>query len=318
MKQVAKIFLLVTLSNILFSSEPYKMAFGSCLHQNYPAPIWTSVEEQKINSFYFLGDNVYGDTPSGIPWKLKSSYELQKLALPKWLANTEILSIWDDHDYGKNDAGGTYVYKQKAESLYLDFWNIPIEDERHKRDGIYFSETKLINGNKILFIGLDTRYFRSDIMKSRGIYQQNTNADATILGQEQWRWLEQTLEQDFDFLVLATSIQVLATEHRFEKWNNIPKDRTRLINLLNKLPKQKLIISGDRHRGGVYKLDNLIEVTSSSLNRGSSYQSETDALLIGETYSQNNYGLLTFNQNSVLVELIDQDNNILESISISF
>ncbi len=294
------------------------MAFGSCLHQNYPAPIWTAVEEQKINSFYFLGDNIYGDTPSGIPWKLKSSYELQKLALPKWLANTEILSIWDDHDYGKNDAGGTYVYKQKAESLYLDFWNIPIEDERHKRDGIYFSETKLINGNKILFIGLDTRYFRSDIMKSRGIYQQNTNADATILGQEQWRWLEQTLEQDFDFLVLATSIQVLATEHRFEKWNNIPKDRTRLINLLNKLPKQKLIISGDRHRGGVYKLDNLIEVTSSSLNRGSSYQSETDALLIGETYSQNNYGLLTFNQNSVLVELIDQDNNILESISISF
>jgi len=41
-------------------------------------------------------------------------------------------------------------------------------------------------------------------------------------------------------------------------------------------------------------------------------------LLLGQTYPQNNFGLLTINRDSLIVELIDKDNNTLESASISF
>lgn len=294
------------------------MAFGSCLHQNYPAPIWTAIKQNNIDSFFFLGDNIYGDTPSGLPWKLKSSYELQKKSIPSWVQSLEQYSIWDDHDYGKNNAGAEYKFKQKAENLYLDFWNVSSDDERRSRPGIYYASVKSVNNNKVLIVGLDTRYFRSNIQRVKGVHLPNLEPSATILGTEQWAWLKKTLEIDHDLLILASSIQVIPTEHRFEKWSNIPAERERLLQLLTNHSAPTLIISGDRHRGGIYQYENILEVTSSSLNRNSSQNIETDELLLGQTYPQNNFGLLTIGTDSLTVELIDKDNNTLESASISF
>ncbi len=319
MRNLNKLFLIILfIANSLFATDVLKMAFGSCLHQNYPAPIWTAIKQNNIDSFFFLGDNIYGDTPSGLPWKLKSSYELQKKSIPSWVQSIEQYSIWDDHDYGKNNAGAEYKFKQKAENLYLDFWNVPSDDERRFRPGIYYASVKSVNNNKVLIVGLDTRYFRSNIQRVKGVYLPNLEPSATILGTEQWTWLKKTLEIDHDLLIIASSIQVIATEHRFEKWSNIPAERERLLQLLTNHLAPTLIISGDRHRGGIYQYENILEVTSSSLNRNSSQNSETDALLLGQTYPQNNFGLLTIDIDSLTVELIDKDNNTLESALISF
>ena len=319
MRNLNKLFLIVLFfTNSLFATDVFKMAFGSCLHQNYPAPIWTAIKQNNIDSFFFLGDNIYGDTPSGLPWKLKSSYELQKKSIPSWVQSIEQYSIWDDHDYGKNNAGAEYKFKQKAEKLYFDFWNVSSDDERRSRPGIYYASLKSVNNNKVLIVGLDTRYFRSNIQRVKGVHLPNLEPSATILGTEQWAWLKRTLEIDHDLLILASSIQVIPTEHRFEKWSNIPAERERLLQLLTNHSAPTLIISGDRHRGGIYQYENILEVTSSSLNRNSSQNSETDALLLGQTYPQNNFGLLTIDIDSLTVELIDKDNNTLESALISF
>ena len=40
-------------------AENYKIAFGSCLDQENPQPIWNSIYKEDIDSFVFLGDNVY-------------------------------------------------------------------------------------------------------------------------------------------------------------------------------------------------------------------------------------------------------------------
>ena len=319
MRIMNKLFLIILFfANSLFATDVFKMAFGSCLHQSYPAPIWTAIKQNNIDSFFFLGDNIYGDTPSGLPWKLKSSYELQKKSIPSWVQSIEQYSIWDDHDYGKNNAGAEYKFKQKAENLYLDFWNVSSDDERRSRPGIYYASVKSVNNNKVLIVGLDTRYFRSNIQRVKGVHLPNLEPSATILGTEQWAWLKKTLEIDHDLLILASSIQVIPTEHRFEKWSNIPAERERLLQLLTNHSAPTLIISGDRHRGGIYQYENILEVTSSSLNRNSSQNIETDALLLGQTYPQNNFGLLTIGTDSLTVELIDKDNNTLESALISF
>ena len=214
MININKFFVLIFfISNSLVATEIYKMAFGSCLHQSYPAPIWTAIKQNNIDSFFFLGDNIYGDTPSGLPWKLKSSYELQKKSIPSWVQSIEQFSIWDDHDYGKNNAGAEYKFKQKAENLYLDFWNVSSDDERRSRPGIYYASVKSVNNNKVLIVGLDTRYFRSNIQRVKGVHLPNLEPSATILGTEQWTWLKKTLGIDHDLLILASSIQVIPTEH---------------------------------------------------------------------------------------------------------
>ena len=311
-----RFLLLYLIANISFAEIVYKLGIGSCVDQDYPTPAWASLEKESINSFFFLGDNIYGDVPSGRLDNVILSYEKLNNQMPSWLKNTEKLVIWDDHDYGLNDAGANYIYKAESQQIYNDAWNIDQNDPRRSREGIYFSELKDIAGKKILIVGLDTRYFRSNLIKIGNSYKPHKNSNTTILGRIQWQWLEKELSREHDILILASSIQVLATEHRFEKWYNIPHERDKLIALLNKLSSKVLIISGDRHRSGFYKLDNIYEFTSSSLNKGIFPSYESDSLLLGKTYTQNNYGIVQFHENSLNLFIKDENMNILESLEI--
>ena len=311
-----RFLILYLIANISFAEIVYKLGIGSCVDQDYPTPAWASLEKESINSFFFLGDNIYGDVPSGRLDNVILSYEKLNDQMPSWLKNTEKLVIWDDHDYGLNDAGANYIYKAESQQIYNDAWNIDQNDPRRSREGIYFSELKDIAGKKILIVGLDTRYFRSNLIKIGNSYKPHKNSNTTILGPIQWQWLEKELSREHDILILASSIQVLATEHRFEKWANIPHERDRLLALLNKLSSKVLIISGDRHRSGFYKLDNIYEFTSSSLNKGIFPSYESDSLLLGKTYTQNNYGIVQFHENSLNLFIKDENMNILESLEI--
>ncbi len=311
-----RFLILYLIANISFAEIVYKLGIGSCVDQDYPTPAWASLEKESINSFFFLGDNIYGDVPSGRLDNVILSYEKLNDQMPSWLKNTEKLVIWDDHDYGLNDAGANYIYKAESQQIYNDAWDIDQNDPRRSREGIYFSELKDIAGKKILIVGLDTRYFRSNLIKIGNSYKPHKNSNTTILGPIQWEWLEKELSREHDILILASSIQVLATEHRFEKWSNIPHERDKLLALLNKLSSKVLIISGDRHRSGFYKLDNIYEFTSSSLNKGIFPSYESDSLLLGKTYTQNNYGIVEFHKNSLNLFIKDENMNILESLEI--
>ena len=311
-----QLFFLALFSSICFSDVEFKMGFGSCNDQRLSTPAWSSLEEESLNTFFFLGDNVYGDVPSGELKNLKNSYDAFDKVMPKWLKQTEKLVIWDDHDYGLNDGGGSYRNKADAQKLFNNFWNIPQDDLRRSRDGIYFSSEKTIGNKSVLFIGLDTRYFRSDLTKINNKYIPNDKPEATILGNEQWKWLKVQLNKHHDILILATSIQLLATEHRFEKWSNFPNERAQIISLLNQLDSTVLIVSGDRHRGGIYKQGDLVEITSSSLNRGLPSIHETDSLLLGKTHTIHNYGIVEFTNSKLELYLKDERMNVLESLEI--
>ena len=304
------------ISNLFFSEVEFKLGLGSCNDQRLPTPAWTALQQENLDTFFFLGDNVYGDVPSGELENLKNSYNVFDKAMPTWLKQTEKLVIWDDHDYGLNDGGGSYKNKIEAQKLFNDFWDIPSDDLRQSREGVYFSTEKIISDKSVLIIGLDTRYFRSDLNKVNGSYIVNEGPDATILGNEQWKWLKEQLKKPHDILILATSIQLLATEHRFEKWSNFPNERAQIISLLNQIDSTVLVISGDRHRGGIYKQGNLVEITSSSLNRGLPPIPETDTLLLGKTHTIHNYGIIEFSDSKLNLFLKDEKMNVLESLQI--
>jgi alkaline phosphatase D len=272
-----------------------------------------------LDGFIFLGDNVYGDSPSLKLNKMARAYKKQKNNFPAWLMEKDILAIWDDHDYGKNDGGSEYNLKKEAQELFLEFWDIPADDIRQSREGIYFDVIKSLDDMKIHIIGLDTRYFRSELKGSKSSYKDNTDNDATVLGKPQWKWLTSSLEKDSDLVILLTSIQLLATEHRFEKWSNFSLERKRLIDLIESSNKQVIVISGDRHRGGIYQYNNIYEITSSSMNKPVK-GAETDALLIGKTHYEENYGIISINTDSsqIQLDLKDKKGSMLESVAIPF
>ena len=74
------VFLLIQSSIILSSTEDkkYVIGFGSCITEKRDQPIWEAIKAENIDEFFFMGDNVYGDSDDGLLEEMEASYEKQK------------------------------------------------------------------------------------------------------------------------------------------------------------------------------------------------------------------------------------------------
>ena len=240
-------------------------------------------------------------------------------------------AIWDDQYYGLNDAGKEYAYKEDAEQLFLDFWNVPQDDIRRTRPGLYFEWIEDIEGITVQMLFLDTRFFRDALLPTdeRGApgkerYLPQTDTSTSMLGDVQWSWLEQKMASEVDHRVIVSSIQFLAMGHGWEAWKTMPHERQRLIDLIDTSSSDSvLFISGDRHRGGLYQLTsssgkNIVEMTSSSLNLSFTNDEEAGPLRVGSTFVQENYGEILLNKltNKLTVNLKDNQGIIVQSVDL--
>lgn len=279
-----------------------RIAFGSCLSQEKPQPIWNAVLASQPELFIFLGDNIYGDTDN--IEVLKSKYS-QLAAVPgyqKLLKSCPVIATWDDHDYGIDDAGGDFSGKVASQKVFLDFFEEPAESPRRRREGVYGSWVFGPEGKRVQLILLDTRYFRSPLKKNSGkAYVANTDANATILGEAQWKWLEQQLKFPAELRLIGSSIQVVAEDHPFEKWINIPHERERFFRLLRDTKANGVIIlSGDRHLAELSQTDAglgypLYDLTASGLNMGNKRlrAPEKNSHRVATMTSGDNFGFIT-------------------------
>ena len=139
-QSIALVTILLLASSVASAQHVTRIGFGSCSHQDKPQPIWTSVLEDKPDAFIFLGDNIYGDSDDIAV--LKEKYA-RLAAIPGFAAlrkQAATFAIWDDHDYGRNDAGKDYPSKEASRQLLLDFWEEPESSPRRTQDGgIYTS-----------------------------------------------------------------------------------------------------------------------------------------------------------------------------------
>ncbi|MGJ3233607.1 alkaline phosphatase D family protein [Marivirga sp.] len=281
------------------SKETLTLAFGSCNRQNLEQPLWQPIMDHNPDLFMFLGDNIYGDTDD--MEVLEEKYELQK-NLPDYskLRNEmPVIGVWDDHDYGKNDAGKEYAYKEESQQLFLDFFDVAEKDPRREREGVYSSYDLKWNAHTIRVILLDARYHRDELERKNRVYQKNENG--TILGKAQWDWLENELsDEEVSFYIIACGIQFISEEHAYEKWANFPQERQRLFDLIEeKQPKGALLLSGDRHIAEISRLQleglkyPLLDVTSSGLTHTWKEEpNEANQHRIGKMVNELNYGLV--------------------------
>lgn len=263
-----------------------KIAFGSCVDQDKPVPIFDAMAATKPDLLLLIGDNMYADLDKKVkvtPEVIREKYA-QMAKVPGFVklkaASGKVLSTWDDHDYGKNDAGTDWEHKDAAQKEFHDFFGTPENDPRRQQKGIHHAEVFGPPGKRVQVILLDTRYFRSPLKKGKfdpvtriTPYFANTDPDATMLGAEQWKWLEDQLKKPAELRLLVSSIQVVSDEHPFEKWMTIPKERERLYALLNSTGANGvMVLSGDRHLADVSVETKalgypLYDVTSSGFNQ---------------------------------------------------
>ncbi len=268
-------FFLLSSSLVFASSETYRIGFGSCIHQDRPQDIWDTIARFKPDRFLLIGDNIYGDSDD--PQVLRKKYQ-ELSSNPIFAAfreSTTLQATWDDHDYGRNDAGREYPSKRESQTAFLDFLGVAQDSPRREQEGIYTSELIEWRGFTIQLLLLDTRYFRSPLLKTSQGYRPNPDPQATLLGEAQWSWLGQELKKPAQLRILASSIQLLSQNHAYEKWDNFPLETQRLFDLIQETKAEGLVIlSGDRHLGELSSIQDarisypLYDFTSSGMTEG--------------------------------------------------
>ncbi|MDX2143240.1 MAG: alkaline phosphatase D family protein [Rhodospirillaceae bacterium] len=290
----------VTVSAEAATSDPHpalertlaRIAFGSCCDQEKDQPIWDHVVAAKPDLFVFLGDNIYGDSADMNMIRARYAKLAAKPGFKKLRATTPIAAIWDDHDYGEDDAGANYPFSRETQKIFLDFFGEPSDSPRWSRNGLYASYIFGPKGKRVQLILPDLRMHRSALVEMDlggrgykswakdkekagepvpGPYQRNPDPNVSMLGEAQWAWLEEQFKVPADIRLFGSSLQVLADFPGWEAWINFTRDHQRLIEVIGRTKAGGVIfLSGDTHYGEISKLDvnvpyPLWDVTSSGL-----------------------------------------------------
>jgi len=310
-------------------SPDFTIVFASCNDQNREQPLWKHIIENKPDLFIWGGDNVYADTAD--MEKMKADYD--KVWANKDYAmlaeKTTIIGTWDDHDYGKNDAGVEWEKKAEAQQLLLDFLKVPENDPLRSQEGVYQSKIYETEKGSVKVILLDTRYFRDGLKPSdiqgRRYDPWKEGEGGTILGETQWQWLKEQLnDTTADFNLIVTSIQFLADEHGWEKWGNHPSEVKKMYETLkNAKSKNILLLSGDRHLAEFSANNNaglgypLIDFTTSGLTHTFPDSPESiNRYRVGKEIKDLNFGVLRFDfeNDKVMMEIRGVENKLLENL----
>jgi len=155
--------------------------------------------------------------------------------------NVPLVYTWDDHDYGPNNADGTYVGRETAAAVYRErVPHYPLPSAQ----GCYHS----FQVGRLLFVMLDCRYFRSPSTTPDG-------PDKTMLGSEQIAWLQHVLTTSTaDVLVVSSPVEWLGNPaDGWDNWRGYSYERGVITQLFRDTgwANRMIMLAGDRHSMGM-------------------------------------------------------------------
>lgn len=292
-----------------------RIVFGSCNKHDYPQPLWDPIVSNHPDVFIWGGDIVYNNTKN--MKRMRENYLLQNMQpgyqhLKNSLLPGRLLGVWDDNDYGLDNGGKFFTKRDAAQNQLLDFLGEPKGSYRRGTAGVYTSSTFSHGKSLITIILLDTRYFRED-----------PGETADILGEQQWRWLEEVFTQSRSSLhFVVSSIQFVSEEHSYESWAKFPAAKQRMLHLIRELAVPGVIfLSGDRHFGELSVLNDpekvdypLYDLTSSGMTHSwEELEGEDNEHREGDIFTGLNFGYididLQFPAPRLFLQVRDKDNH---------
>jgi alkaline phosphatase D len=211
----------------------------------------------------WLGDNVYLRRHEYFDAAaMARRYRAQRAHPPlqRLLTATTHLAIWDDHDYGPNNADAGYVLKDETLRLFRLYWANPSYG-LPQAPGT-FGRASVGDVDLVL---LDDRYHRSPPHMAEG-------PDKSMWGAAQFAWLRATLRDlRGSVRLLANGSQFWNAASRFEGLYQYATEQRALADFLQTERVDRLLfLSGDRHFGELLRIERplaypLYEFTSSPL-----------------------------------------------------
>ncbi len=230
---------------------------GSCNYVNdsaYDRPgtpygqstaIFNTMANAKANLMVWLGDNTYlreadYSSESGIAYRY--AHTRKDKNLQRFFATQPNYAIWDDHDYGSDDASKSFDMKDFTKKTFMEYWGNKIYGSDGQ--GIY---SKFSYSDCDFFL-TDDRSFRDDSKES-----EKYNTNKTQLGERQLDWLKNGLiNSTATFKFICFGGQFLNEYSDKETFNRFKKERQMIIDFLTNNRIQGVIfITGDRHHSEI-------------------------------------------------------------------
>lgn len=289
---------------------------GSCAYFNeavYDRPgkpyggdssIFEQMAKEEAAFALWLGDNWYTrevDYFSNWGLHYRASRDRSLPVFQNLLKKMPQYAIWDDHDYGPNDADKSYVLKETSREVFKKYWSNP--SYGNNGQGIY---TKFTWNDADIFM-LDGRWFRSNDATPDSI-DGNPNANKKMFGDEQMEWLKNNLlvsnnNTQINFRIIAAGSQVLNSFSPYDCFRHFPVEYDELLNFLqtNNI-KGVLFVTGDRHHSEIIKTTRvgtypLYDITVSPFTSGISKTSGKEAVnpqRVGKEIDEQNYARFVF------------------------
>ncbi|SDJ80421.1 alkaline phosphatase D family protein [Nonomuraea jiangxiensis] len=258
-------------------------AVAACAHYEHGYyTAYRRLAEQEPELVVFLGDYMYEYAPSGYtslagrvrthtPGKCrtladyrlrhaqyKSDPDLQAAhAVAPWLV------AFDDHEVENNWAGHTSstgepgFARRRADAFRAYYENMPLR--RASLQGAVLRVNRRVSwGTLARFHLLDTRQFRDDQACLDGVRagcDTRLSSDRTLLGADQWRWLEEGLSGSTTrWNLLGQQIMVAQRDFKIgpgrevnlDSWDGYAAERTRLLDSLARTA-NPVVLTGDAH-----------------------------------------------------------------------
>lgn len=288
---------------------PFSVATGSCAYINEPEydrpgkpygseyQIFGNIAAQKPDIMVWLGDSYYfrepdWNTRTGMIHRItdtRSIPEMQAL-----LAATHHYGIWDDHDFGPNDADGTFIHKEMSWDIFKDFWGNPTFGLPGQKGC-----TTYFRYDDVDFFLLDNRYYRTP-------NHCKTCPERSALGREQLEWFLAALaESTAPFKLVAIGGQIITTNDSDETYAHFfEAERDTILNRIEREGiKGVVFLTGDRHFTELSAMKNragnwVYDLTTSSFTAGSFTGAEaktTNAYRVeGTVMDRHNFSMLRF------------------------
>lgn len=256
----------------------FSIITGSCNFENEEAhdragrpygggyEIFDTIAQQDAEMMLWLGDNWYYrevdyDAEQNLIYRV--SKDKGRDFLQPIFSKFANYAIWDDHDFGPDNSGGYFIFKEKALDIFKNAWANPSYG-MPETAGIF---TK-VRFNDVDFFLTDGRYYRSHEKFPDG-------PEKHMFGKEQIQWLKnQLVASRQPFKVIVSGNQMLNDYHKWEGWDKYRHERDEFLKWIgdNKI-EGVVFLSGDKHHTEMLKIprDNaypFYELTCSPLTAG--------------------------------------------------
>jgi alkaline phosphatase D len=253
----------------------FSFIFGTCNYVNEEATdrpgrgyggadeVYAAMHAKKPDFMLWGGDNFYYREPDYTRTGMihRNDHARAVKSMQPLLANVHQYAIWDDHDYGPNDADRSFPLKYTSLEMFKLYWGNP--------NFVFPNEG--ITGK---FQWADVEFFLMDDRWNKAPNELN-DPNKDYWGAKQMTWLlDQLSTSRASFKVIVNGGQVISPAKVFENMANYEAERTYLLKeLKNRKIPGVLFLTGDRHISNLNKLERegtypLYDLTVSPMTAG--------------------------------------------------